>query len=66
MMRIPQSAIVMSLVAAVPFSLAIRDTIMHRDRVQQHERTVETEARRRARRVRSPWERRIAAEHGNT
>ncbi len=34
-MRIPPSAIVMSLVAAVPFSLAIRDTITHRDRLAQ-------------------------------
>jgi hypothetical protein len=38
-MRIPSSAIVMTLVAAVPFGLAIRDTLQHREprdlRVQQ-------------------------------
>jgi hypothetical protein len=34
-MRIPTSTLVMSLVAAVPFGLAIRDTILHHDRLHE-------------------------------
>jgi hypothetical protein len=34
-MRIPTSTLVMSLVAAVPFGLAIRDTILHHDKLHQ-------------------------------
>ncbi len=34
-MRIPTSTIVMSLVAAVPFGLAIRDEILHHDKLHQ-------------------------------
>jgi hypothetical protein len=34
-MRIPTSTLVMSLVAAVPFGLAIRDTILHRDKLHE-------------------------------
>jgi hypothetical protein len=46
-MRIPTSTLVMSLVAAVPFGLAIRDTILHRDKLHQlaDEEREETERR---------------------
>ena len=37
-MRIPSSTIVMTVIAAVPFGLAIRDTALHRDRMHQRER----------------------------
>jgi len=36
-MRIPSSTIVMTVVAAVPFGLAIRDTVLHHDRLGQLE-----------------------------